>query len=52
MENSETYLQIYKDISINAMLQLEDTLEILSEQLETLKLELDDNNQELEEIKN
>lgn len=51
MQNSETYLQIHDGTDADKILQLIDAVEILSEQIETLKLELDDKNQELEEIK-
>lgn len=51
MQNSETCLQIHKGTDADKILQLADAVEILSEQIETLKLELYYKNQELEEIK-
>ena len=51
MQNSETCVQIHRNVDDDKIQQLENTVEILTEQIETLKLELDYNNQELSEIK-
>lgn len=50
MKNLESCVQIHRNIDIDKIQELEDTVEILTEQLETLKLELYDKNQELSEI--
>lgn len=47
MQNSETYL---KNIDVDKIQELEDTVEILTEQIVSLKLELSCKNQELSEL--
>jgi chromosome segregation ATPase len=51
LHNLETCLQVQRDVNADKIQQLEDTIEILIERIESLKLELNYKNQELEEIK-
>ena len=51
MKNSGNCLRIYKNVGDDKARQLEDTVAILTEQVEILKLELDCKNQDLLEIK-
>lgn len=51
MQNSENCVQIHRNVDVDKIQHLENTVEILTEQVETLKLELDYKNQELSEIK-
>lgn len=51
IHNSESYLQVKRNIDANKIQQLEETVEFLKEQVESLKLELTYKNHELEEIK-
>lgn len=50
MQSLENSVQIPRNVDANKIQQLEDTVEILTEQLESLKLELDSKNQELSEV--
>lgn len=51
IHNPEIYLQVEAGINADKIQQLEETVEILKEQIESLKLELWYRNYELEEIK-
>lgn len=51
MKNSEKCLQLHRNVDTDKIQELEDTVKILIEQINTLKLELDYRNQELSEIK-
>lgn len=51
IHNPESYLQVPRGIDADTIQQLEETVEILKEQIESLKLELCYTNHELEEIK-
>ena len=50
MQNLETYLEVQKNNGAEKIHELEDTVEILSEQIESLKLELDLKDRKLSEI--
>lgn len=50
IHNPEIYLQLERDIDADKIRQLEDTVEILNEQIESLKLMLCYKNHELEEM--
>lgn len=49
--NLKTELQVQRDVDADKIQQLEDTVAILIEQIETLKLEIDYKSHELEEIR-
>lgn len=50
IHNSEICLQVQRNIDADKIQELEDTVEILKEQIESLKLELCYKNHELEEM--
>ena len=51
LHNLESYLQVGRDIDVDQIQSLEETVEILKEQINSLELELCYKNEELEEIK-
>ena len=51
IHNLEACLPVQINVDADTIHQLEDTVEILTEQIESLKIKLDYKNQELEEMK-